>query len=260
MTKQFWLLTSAALLAGTASAQLQISTGPLRSPIEPTELAPSSGEEFDLAIDEDTAAQVDAYIAKLGSPRFVEREQASRGLVEIGAQAFKKLREAYRDTDDLEVRLRIAGATREGYFNRHVFDKNGFLGVTMAALGTRRPNQPTLPAGQAGILLSQVIRDSGASRAGLLKNDIVIAVNGEPIKSGVIAGFAELIRTHRPGSQITLTVMRNNEIRDFTPILGRCPEKLAQQNRVMGVSDLYRTVHGQFDSWWDTHFMASIEK
>ena len=37
----------------------------------------------------------------------MEREAASTRLTEVGAPAFAKLRLAYRQTDDIEVRLRI---------------------------------------------------------------------------------------------------------------------------------------------------------
>ena len=49
----------------------------------------------------------DQLIPKLGSPSYQEREEATAGLIEIGAPAFAKLRAAYHATANLEVLLRI---------------------------------------------------------------------------------------------------------------------------------------------------------
>jgi hypothetical protein len=53
------------------------------------------------------AAEIDALIRHLGSPRFVEREAANRQLVAIGETAWPFLQKAARDTNDPEVRRRL---------------------------------------------------------------------------------------------------------------------------------------------------------
>jgi hypothetical protein len=53
------------------------------------------------------AAEIDALIRQLGSPRFIEREAASRQLVAIGEGAWPFLQKAVRDTNDAEVRRRL---------------------------------------------------------------------------------------------------------------------------------------------------------
>jgi hypothetical protein len=60
-------------------------------------LAPKAGPEADPT----------SLVARLGSPRFVEREQATRSLQELGAKALPALRAA-RESKDPEVRTRVA--------------------------------------------------------------------------------------------------------------------------------------------------------
>ena len=73
----------------------------------------------------------------------------------------------------------------------------GFLGVA---------SNEDPPDGQGGALVTQVTPDSPAARAGLTQGDVVIEINGQPIRS-----YQELVaqvRSHRPDDKVDLEIRR----------------------------------------------------
>lgn len=97
-------------------------------------------------------------------------------------------------------------------------------GVTRGALGALFQDMtPALgralgvSSGQ-GALLSGFTRDSAAERAGLLRDDVVVALDGQPM-----ASKNELIHTlalHPPSSQVKLTLVRSGKSQDISVTLG----------------------------------------
>lgn len=65
-----------------------------------------------------------------------------------------------------------------------------------------------------GARVAQVLPDSPAAEAGLQENDIVIEVNGKPTPSR--EALIALIRSMRPGDQVTVVVLREGERKEFT--------------------------------------------
>jgi serine protease Do len=60
-----------------------------------------------------------------------------------------------------------------------------------------------------GILISQVTEDSAADDAGVLAGDIVVELNGNPV--GKLPSFRSKVASFRPGTEITLTLLRNGK-------------------------------------------------
>src|SRR5207249_221556 len=88
------------------------------------------------------------------------------------------------------------------------------------------PNDPKLPEGAVGIKIGQVIRNTGAERAGLKDQDVVIEIDGTPLAElGILNGkkFSEAIRSRRPGTRMRLTILRAGTQIDVETILGRAP-------------------------------------
>jgi putative serine protease PepD len=84
----------------------------------------------------------------------------------------------------------------------------GFLGVEGAdATGNR-----------TGAALTNVAGGSPAAMAGLTTSDVVVSVNGQKVSSMI--DLAALVRTHQPGEQVTLTVLRSGKERTVTVTLG----------------------------------------
>ena len=68
----------------------------------------------------------------------------------------------------------------------------------------------------AGVAVVQ--RGSAAARAGIQEGDVIVAFEGEPIRS-VEDLFAQL-RRRRPGDNVTVTVMRDGNRRELDVTLG----------------------------------------
>ena len=64
-----------------------------------------------------------------------------------------------------------------------------------------RPYRPEVPA-----RIKQVVEDSAAERANLQAQDVVVAVNGEPVK--IWGELVEFVQTH-PGEKVTFEIKRN---------------------------------------------------
>jgi putative serine protease PepD len=68
--------------------------------------------------------------------------------------------------------------------------------------------------GEGGARITEVTPDSPAQEAGLQQDDVVMAVDGEPVNDGISLIVA--IRTHVPGDEIELTVVRDGEEQQVT--------------------------------------------
>jgi S1-C subfamily serine protease len=84
-------------------------------------------------------------------------------------------------------------------------------------------------SGIEGAVVTQVIEGSGADRAGIRPvyrdrrgrvrvGDVIVAINGEPIRSGGELGL--ILEGYREGDTVTVTVMREGEKKDLQVRLG----------------------------------------
>ena len=71
---------------------------------------------------------------------------------------------------------------------------------------------------QEGILISEVMKDSPASKAGLQQGDIVIQYNDKAVKN--VAKFRNEVAMMNPGSDIKLKILRNNKSMNLAVALG----------------------------------------
>ncbi len=89
----------------------------------------------------------------------------------------------------------------------------GFFFHGMPFSGRDIPNLdqiPELPEGVEGaVVISKVIEDTPAAQADLQPGDLILAVDGEPVTK--IEAFTEVLQSHKPGDEVTLTVYRANE-------------------------------------------------
>jgi len=226
----------------------------------PPPLGPLNDDEFRLPLESTEAADVDRLIPLLASPDYKQRETATASLIDIGAPAFAKLRTAYEQTDDLEMRLRIEQVVRTAYLNRYVFDRNGFLGISLApyeprdARGVRRRTNI-----ESGVRVTQVIPHTGAAKAGLRAEDVIVAMNGVPLAGTGREStdkFSDAIRQNPPGTKVSLTVVREMNTLTLDAIIGRCPEDNVRKVRFAG---LYDQVSERFETWWFKYFRAAAK-
>lgn len=254
-----WLITAVAAHA-QVQQQIQIQDPPLD--VEDIRYEPEavSDEEFSLPLDKTAADSADQLIPMLGSPSYKEREEATAGLIEIGAPAFAKLRAAYHGTSNLEVLLRIERIVRTAYLNHHVYDRSGFLGINLQSYIASMEEKPRLPAGSVGVKVGRVIPGTAAERAGMTVDDVIFEVDGAPIQgvgAEVVENFSAIIRDRGPGGKMNLTVLRGEQEIPMLVTIGRCPEEIARQGTVRAVSENHFKATARFPKWWDKYFLES---
>lgn len=72
-----------------------------------------------------------------------------------------------------------------------------------------------------GALVMNVLDDSPADVAGILRDDVITAVNGEPVDSAT--SFVDAVNTYAPDDTITLTLQRGDETLDLEATLELAP-------------------------------------
>lgn len=211
-----------------------------------------------LPVDDRTAVEIDRMIAKLGSADYASREAATDTLLSIGATAFAKLRDAYRASDDLEVRLRIEGVVKMSYLTHHVFSKTGFLGMQRGTFPSH-DDDPRIPKGSHGVMIAKVLPNTGAERAGLEKGDIIIELDGAPLEGSgpdLFLNFSAIIRKTGPGEQLNLTILRPSEgVFEVTATLGPVPQ--SSFDTVQGMREIMPAVNERFAIWWERYFKGT---
>lgn len=211
-----------------------------------------------LPVDERLATEIDEMIDQLGSPSYKKREAATSRLIEIGAPAFARLRTIYRESDELEVRLRIEQIVHEAYLGNHVFNQNAFLGISQSNIPVMRDDDERIEDGHVGIKVRQIIKGTAAEKVGLKKGDVIIALDGEPIPATgtrVTITFGESIRVRRPGTRMTLSILRGPRRFDIKVILGSRPREYYRgQGPVTEMLDYYSS---RFGAFWIKHFRHS---
>ena len=86
--------------------------------------------------------------------------------------------------------------------------ERGFLGVQAATITRSIARQNRLPV-EAGIYLVGVVPNSPAEMAGLLPNDILVAINDEPVLDA--GALSRVLAKYPPGTEVTVSVLRAGE-------------------------------------------------
>jgi|GEM_PF-1594501 len=238
---------------------------------------PVTDDEFRLSMDAETSRKVDKLIVQLSDPNYKTRQQAQEALIQVGAAAMSRLRDAYHNAEELETKLRIEQVAHSAYVNHHVLDKHGFLGISMLQYDPKdkgvkqlpvingrqrtKVSPPVLPPGRVCVFVYQVIADTGAERAGLKIGDAIIAMDDVPVTGKGLEirnAFSARIRKHKPGETIKLTVIRQGQTLTLTPTLTRAPE--GSLKNVIVISALYREASDRFQVWWEKFFLHPPEK
>ncbi|MED5388247.1 MAG: DegQ family serine endoprotease [Pseudomonadota bacterium] len=102
--------------------------------------------------------------------------------------------------------------------------RRGVLGVTIQdlsaelaeAFGVERKN---------GVVITQVMEDSAAAKAGIKSGDVVIAVDGRPVKRA--ADLRNIVGMSPVGEKVTLTVLRDGKQRKMTAVISESTQQTA---------------------------------
>jgi hypothetical protein len=101
----------------------------------------------------------------------------------------------------------------------------GWLGVQIGSVPKTLSDQLQLDGN--GTVVLNVVDDSPADVAGIVQNDVVVAINDTRIEGGV-EKFIEAVRAYKPGEAIRVTVLRNGDELSFdNVVLGTRPEEPA---------------------------------
>jgi S1-C subfamily serine protease len=72
-----------------------------------------------------------------------------------------------------------------------------------------------------GVLISSVIRDTPASKAGLRRWDLIVEMDRQPVSS--LEEFLKMVRQHKVGDKITLVIQRNENLTTVEVVLEEKP-------------------------------------
>lgn len=102
-----------------------------------------------------------------------------------------------------------------------------YIGVRYAMITTRTATLNNLSVSYGALIVAgaqpeevAVISGSPAQRAGIVENDIIIAVDGEALKD---VDLVSVLRTKAVGQDVALTILRNNEEKTVTITLEKAP-------------------------------------
>lgn len=115
-----------------------------------------------------------------------------------------------------------------------------WLGVTIATVGPAYADSLESPEGASGALISSIVEDSPADKAGLRRSEDTVTINGVDYPAGgdiiiaigphEVAGSSELIAHltyhNSPGDTVIFTVLREGERQEIEVTLGERPESI----------------------------------
>jgi membrane-associated protease RseP (regulator of RpoE activity) len=90
--------------------------------------------------------------------------------------------------------------------------KRGFLGVSMVALTDELRDYFGVAKG-SGVLVSEVVPDGPAAKAGIKGGDVIVSVDGKPVDAPGALG--EAIREKKGGDQVKVDVRRRGTAQQF---------------------------------------------
>jgi S1-C subfamily serine protease len=95
-----------------------------------------------------------------------------------------------------------------------------YLGITYQPLTPAVAAQAGISQTQ-GVLVQDVVPGSPAEQAGLQPNDVITAVDNQPLKED--SDLGKILSTHKPGDTVTLTVVRDGQTHNVQVKLGTLP-------------------------------------
>jgi predicted metalloprotease with PDZ domain len=92
-----------------------------------------------------------------------------------------------------------------------------YMGVNLGELTARARDRAEYPH-KTGVIISGVAEGSPADEAGLQENDIVYLFNGSKVENA--AQIVSLVRSQKPGDQVSLVIYRDGKEKKITVTLG----------------------------------------
>ncbi len=118
--------------------------------------------------------------------------------------------------------------------------KRGYLGVMIQPLTPEAAKELGLHTTN-GAIVSQVFKNSAAQKAGIKPGDIIVSVNGKPIRSS--SDLPYIISSIKPGTKIKIGIIRNKKKMTKEVVLGLRPNNIGSSS-YQGSSNVYKTDYG----------------
>ncbi len=93
-----------------------------------------------------------------------------------------------------------------------------FLGVRLQPLTVDIKEAMGLDQDLKGVLINEVIEDSPAKNAGLMKGDVIVKIDEEPVRT--VSGASRLISDHSPGDEVEIEIVREGKHKTLEVTLG----------------------------------------
>ena len=114
-----------------------------------------------------------------------------------------------------DAKIVAAQLMERGYVER------GFLGITPFNISLGLADQLGVPVTE-GILLVRVVPDSGAGKAGLREEDVIVQMGGEPIRN--TGELSKFMIANLPGETVTIVFFRGTDKKTTQATLGEHPK------------------------------------
>jgi serine protease Do len=102
----------------------------------------------------------------------------------------------------------------------------GWLGVHVQPVDEEIAKAMNLPS-TAGALVSDLVPNTPAAKAGIRNGDFIVAFDGKPIQDD--NNLVHLVAGYKPGSRVPVKVIRDGEEKTITVTLGERPEQEPEQ-------------------------------
>jgi serine protease Do len=96
----------------------------------------------------------------------------------------------------------------------------GFLGVALQEVNPELQQALGLPSSD-GVLISDVVSDTPAGKAGLKRGDVIVELEGQPVES--LTSLRQRIANTAPGTRVRLTILRDGQRQPAEVTLGTAP-------------------------------------
>lgn len=123
---------------------------------------------------------------------------------------------------------------------------HAWLGLSIQDLDSQMAEYMDLPR-DAGLMIRDVEPDSPAGKAGIRQGDVLVAVNGKPMKQK--SDYQAAMRGTNKGQSIGVRILRDGREKIFTAKAGLFPEKLAPKlvRQLLGVKVTEISEKDRFD-------------
>ena len=89
--------------------------------------------------------------------------------------------------------------------------KRALLGITMGTVDKKIADEMKLSS-VSGVYISEVLKGSAAEKAGLQKNDVIVAIDGQKITDA--SSVQAKVSSYHPGDKATITYVRDGKTKD----------------------------------------------